>query len=770
MWSLLESQTPSVVTNRIDVGGLETGIPALFGALGASWTQNQYRINGFNITDPYIPGRPLADPDPDALSEMKVTEAAKAAPYGGSGVALDLRPKPPTDAFHGDAKVFYSGNALQSDNMDARLREFNFPGPERLSHLDEGSFEAGGKMPAAFARWPAFVSVSTQRLAKSLGGFAAPIDVNVYRGLAEVEPISRGSERLSLLYSGQHVFNSRQGALPEVAPSATTRENDNFGQVQARWSKTLRPNTTIDAGLAAVHAIVDSGIQPGLQTPSTLDLPLMTRTGAAPLSFGGERTRWEANLLYQTAAHRPAGNHDLEAGVDWDRSEIANHWGSLGNLDQVTIEGAAAEVIRWNTPAETREGIQNWNFFAQDVWRPVTWLRMRSGLRVENSSGQAHKAGNQIHWTTVEPRTAFAVPLPRTGAELFGSWSRYGHFLQGRYLDFGNPAALGGQIFGWRDLNGDGLAQPGEIGPRLRVFGGPYSTVDRGLARPFTDEIALGLEKQFPAKILLSARLFRRDDHRLIGITNLGVTNVDYAPVNVLDPGNDGIPGTADDAALTLYNENPAALGRDFFLLTNPPGDHASAKGLEIRLERPLAGAWETAASFTALQTLAPTSPGNSVFENDTGFVGSLYSDPNTLLYDTSRTYFDRAFVGKATGYYRAPRGFRLGVVAKYYDGLPFGRLLFVNGFNQGPFFVRATPRGHPGGFQTQFNGTLDLRLARRFAFRGGAFTGDIDCFNCLNMNRNTLESDLTGPSFASRIPLAIEPPRVVRLGVEWEF
>jgi hypothetical protein len=102
------------------------------------------------------------------------------------------------------------------------------------------------------------------------------------------------------------------------------------------------------------------------------------------------------------------------------------------------------------------------------------------------------------------------------------------------------------------------------------------------------------------------------------------------------------------------------------------------------------------------MQTLAPTNPGNSVLQNDTGFVGSLYTDPNTLLFDTSRTYFDRAFTGKATGYYLARYGLRLGAVAKYYDGQPFGRLLFVNGLNQGPFFVRATLRGHPGGFQNR--------------------------------------------------------------------
>jgi len=185
---------------------------------------------------------------------------------------------------------------------------------------------------------------------------------------------------------------------------------------------------------------------------------------------------------------------------------------------------------------------------------------------------------------------------------------------------------------------------------------------------------------------------------------------------------------------------------------------------------KPLARLWAFAASFTAMRTRAATSPGNSVWENDPGFVGALGLDPNTYVHATSRTYFDRAYVGKATGFYRAPRGFYLSAVAKYYDGLPFGRLLFVEGFNQGPFFVRATERGDPGGFRTQFNLTLDTRVAREFTLRRGVLSGYIDFFNILNLSKNTLEADLTGPTFESRVPLAIQAPRVARLGIEWRF
>jgi hypothetical protein len=770
VWSLLENLEPSTVTNRIDVGGLGTGVPALFGALGASWTENQYSLNGLNMTDPYLPGRPLIEPGLDAVSEFSVATGAKSARFGAAGANVLLSTREPRDVFHGSARWFYSGDSLQSNYRDARLERLHFPGPEQFRHLVDGNVQLGGRLPLRSAAWPFFTSLSTQQLSKTLGGFDPRIDVHVYRALAEVTPLLRARSRLNLLYSGQHIYSSREGAELRVAPEATTRGNDNFHQFQARGERALGSAAWLTAGFGVAQAIISSGLQPGLIELSAVDLPEMTRTGAAPLSSAGVRTRYQADSLLQVVHGGPAGSHSLSLGGEWERSHISNRWDALGGMERTEVNGVPAEVTLWNTPTSTRTHTQNLVLFAADAWRPTRWLRLPLGLRLESSSGRAASVPSGIRWTTLEPRAGLVFPLHRRGPILRASWSRYGHILQGRYLDFGNPAALGGQVFRWDDVNSDLNVQPGEISTLLRRFGGPYSAIDRGLARPTTDEVSVGLDQRFGLGFHAGVRLFRRDTRHRIALSNIGVPDADYTPVQVLDPGNDGVAGTADDQLLTLYNRNPDSLGQDFLLLTNPPGLHASFKGFEIRLVKPLRDVWEFTASFTAMRTLAATNPGNSAFENDTGFVGALGTDPNTFVMAASRTYFDRAFVGKATGYYVAPKGFQVGIVAKYYDGLPFGRLLFVDGFNQGPFFVRATPRAHPGGFQTQFNFTLDTRVAREFRLRRGTLSAYLDFFNVLNLDKNTLEADLTGPTFESRVPLAIQAPRAARVGIEWEF
>jgi hypothetical protein len=770
IWSLLQDQEPSTVTNRMEAGGTEAAVPVLFSAFGASWTENQYRLNGLDVTDPYIPGLPLINPDFDALSEFQVITASKPAASQASGESLALASPQPPEGLHGAAQMFFSGGALQSNNMDARLQNFDFPGPLQLNSLLDGSLQLGGKLPIRSAALPFFVSFSTQQVAQSLGGFAAPIDTGVNRALIDFTPWSNQSQQVNLLYSGQHVFNSAQGARPTVAPEATTRGNDNFNQFQAQWSRSFSPATLLSASFGVVNAIVSSNFQDGVQGASAVDLPLLIFTGPAPLATSGLRTRYEAGGILQAMVYGPLGTHSLSVGFDWSRSDIVERWYAMGNTLQVLVNGQGSELTFWNTPAQSQQYVQNVAEFAQDSWRPWKWLSLPIGLRIDTSTGRANGASNGIVWTTVQPRLGFVVPLPLSGMVLQGSWSRYGHLLQGRYLDLGNPAALGGQVYAWQDSDGDGVAQPQEVGPLLRRFGGPYSAVARNIARPYTDEISFGLQENLGNRLTAYVRFFRRDDHRLIAVANTGVPFSDYTPVQYTDPGNDGIYGTGDDQVLTLYNEKPSALGNDFLLLTNPAGLHASYKGVQFLVAARVRNSWEFSVNFTAGQTLARTSPGNSPFQNDTGFVGTLGIDPNTLVMSQGRTYFDRGFMSKVTAHYNAPYGFYVATVATWFDGAPFGRLLFVNGFNQGPFFVRATPVGHPGGFQTQLNATIDVRLARDFRLPRGTLSGYFDVFNIMNWNSNTQESDLTGPAFLSRVPLSVEPPRTVRLGVAWHF
>ncbi len=134
----------------------------------------------------------------------------------------------------------------------------------------------------------------------------------------------------------------------------------------------------------------------------------------------------------------------------------------------------------------------------------------------------------------------------------------------------------------------------------------------------------------------------------------------------------------------------------------------------------------------------------------------------------------DRAFLGKFQTVTSAPGwlgGFQLLNTVNYLDGLPFGRELLITGLPQGPFLVNATIRGSPeGGSRAEHVLNWNLRVSRDFEMARGQLTLAADVLNVLNNGNKIVESDLSGPQFNERLPLAIPPPRTLRLSARWSF
>jgi hypothetical protein len=89
----------------------------------------------------------------------------------------------------------------------------------------------------------------------------------------------------------------------------------------------------------------------------------------------------------------------------------------------------------------------------------------------------------------------------------------------------------------------------------------------------------------------------------------------------------------------------------------------------------------------------------------------------------------------------------------------------------QGPFLVAATVRGSPeGGNRAQYVLNWNLRIAREFKLPIGRIEMTADILNALNSAQRIQENDLSGPAFNLRLPVAIQSPRFVRIGFQYEF
>jgi hypothetical protein len=345
--------------------------------------------------------------------------------------------------------------------------------------------------------------------------------------------------------------------------------------------------------------------------------------------------------------------------------------------------------------------------------------------------------------------------------------------LAGRYLDFGNPNSLGGSVYQWTAATSNGPFQTGQQGNLLLRFGGPYSSISPALSRPHSDEFDIGAEFPFARRSLASIQMFRRDDKNRIAAIDTGVPAQAFTPVSILDPGPDGIPGTYDDQQLTVYAQNPATLGQDRYLLTNPAGLGMLHEGVLAEAGTEWRGL-TLHASFVAEKSYGPTNPGDAAYENDPGVIGALFLDPNTAIHAAGRSFADRAYVGKVQASYRMPAawgGIEVASVADYMDGLVFARQLLVTGLPQGPFLAAATVRGSPnGGNRAEHVTNWNLRLSRRFRLPIGGFTVSADILNVTDAAHRLQESDLSGPTFNQRLPVAIQAPRFVRVEFRYEF
>ena len=172
------------------------------------------------------------------------------------------------------------------------------------------------------------------------------------------------------------------------------------------------------------------------------------------------------------------------------------------------------------------------------------------------------------------------------------------------------------------------------------------------------------------------------------------------------------------------------------------------------------------------------------VTENDQGMVGELFDDPNADTYSRGRGFFDRAYTIKLATAWRAPGDVRLGIVARYQDGQPFGRLVVVPDLAQGPEAIPATTRGQhfgrtsttdPEGRPLSAEGhrfthtlTVDARIEKGFRLGSGRLALVAEAFNLLGLRNEVEEDPVWGASF--REPTALQPPRVVRLGARFDF
>jgi hypothetical protein len=799
IWAFLNHTEPSVVAERYDVAGMHGHRQLLLGIRGSSFTQNASIINGIEISSPDGSGM-LAFPDISTMKSITYTVGDSIEQHMGTGAHLSMIPKTGGRKIHGQSRLFFQSGALQNTNPTERLRFFGITdSDERWHHFIDADFQIGG--PLGRSSWTYFGAFSLRDQEKHIREHILPVAATVAQETFHLTGDLSERDRLSFYWAAQQLDEPQANASPQVTREASLDQDQRYQTLQASWTRFISAKSVIDARLGIVSGDIGSRPQPGINaqnreelfpgfalygtpdTPSYLEMVAMlsnTMSGAPSLIANSDAFTFEGKLGFSTIQDGfGKSSHRITTGASFRRSSLTQQNSAIDNVNLLFFERTPESVRLLNTPVETRDRLHHLQFHGADT---ISFSRLSIGVGAYASFSNGANildsdvSVNSLTWKNLSGRVGLAFsPWNNRRLLLRAGLARIYSQPLTRTWSAVNPSGLGYERHSWIDKNGDLQFQPGEDAGILKVYGAPYSRLDPDLRNPHMNEASLGFSSEIISGVSIQLFGFRRTEKNLISLVNEGVPFSSYIPVQVWDPGPDGdLYGGADGRLVTAYNQDPATLGEDRYILTNPEGHTGSSEGFELKLGF-VFGKFQAEASVMRYREVAATAPGMLATENDTSALLGVFDDPNKAILARASTYFDRGTVGRLWAIYDLFWGIHCSAIISYQDGLPFGRYLPISGFNQGVFGVLMRQRGpgepgSTGGYMTTHYRNLDLRISKDIAWSSGRLSAVVDIFNIENRAGSLLQTDVTAPTHLWRIPLRFQTPRSIQLGVHYRW
>ena len=758
IWSLLDTAHPFLISDRIENGGLWSAEPALIGGYGSSWTQTEFRIGGFDVSEPQMLGTPTFYPDLGVLQAVEVDAALMPAERRGPGPVITMIPRMPGSKWAGTAQVFFTPESLQSS-----ANRGSVPSIARFGSWTDSSIIVGG--PLAGRQLGLLASARMIRARRLERDESTPLRGDVRSLYAHVLGASVANDQLRIIASSND--STRPYAARARFQDRNLEEHARATTLQATWEH---------AG-ARVWSV--GGSYQRFSTNPKIDVAAVGGTverlrDGAPLALAdfGERVRqrWDMTANASPSLRR-WGNRDhvLRFGATLGRASAVTRPVAQPAFREL-VNGQPARVwdVGYRGP-ESRWRALSANGFASDRISLTSRLTIDAGVRIDYDSGSADGSSSRIRWINISPRLSARWRLTDNDpVVIFGGYGRYPHRLPLSYFGVGDPAGPAGDVYRWDDANGDRQHDESELTWLAPVgaccAGGQPNTIDADLRRPSTDEFLIGIERSAGAWRFRFTGMDRRERH-LVALVNVGVAPEDYSVTFVRDPGVD-IAGRSGFQLLPIHNRNVSSFGQDAYVLTNATGMPSRYQGLDISIERRLVGRWHMRFGATAYRSEgAGVNRGFLAVENDQGLIGEAFVVPNAQTSARGRLFFDRAYVIKLSGTYRAPRDVHVGLAARYQDGQPFTRLVIAEELNQGPEIIQANSRGAQ---RFTYTLTVDARVEKELTLGGLEFGVIFEAFNLLDTAKEVEEDVVTGPEF--RTVTAVQPPRAIRFGVKFAF
>lgn len=777
------AMAPGVVRVTPNVGG--STADQFQSTVYAGTTARRMNISGAETAVRFWDGRYL---NFDAYEEVVVETAGAGADIRrpGGGYSMELIPRSGGNRLQGSISAFGITNAMTANNIDDRLRADGVTEGGNTDSLHDVSVNVGGPFIKDRLWW--FVSARHFRTFRHvLGvdqleeGVLFPLVMNV---TAQVSP----QHRLQGFWSWSAKKSPQRDMSRFIAPEASYNQDSADQLKQVKWLGNVGVNTFVELQGFVYDTWWPSYPQEGSGAPM--------RDLATGLSFHGQYNDFTLRDFdrYQTSGSlsRHFGNwlgasHDLKVGFDWQAhrydEEINVGQGPDHEVRYELRNGAPAFAILYNSPVTLNRNSDGLSLYLQDrisfkrltVGAGVRWDYYNawwpaqgspSGNRFETIFGRLDiaKTENVLTWHTVAPRLSVVYRLTSDGrTALNAAYARFpGELDPSLHTDFIHPSGLRWQRHVWSgDRNGNDVLDLDEIGALVNQFVPRDNRLDPNLKNPSAEEVSASLNRDLGRNMALRANYVHA---RYLNTINLGGINIAiptsaYQPLAITDPGPDGIRGTGDDRALTVYNLDPEFVGRASFLRTNLPGAQRKAHSFSTQFEKRMSDNWQFLVGYGFSRT------------TETAVVD--FTDPNALINSEGRADIDTPHSFSVTGSYLFPYDVQLSANWNVRTGMPYDRVLQVFGLNQRSIRVRADPMGT---HRHDSMNMLDIRLEKGFRVGNGRLALLMEVFNTLNTNASMDvgapgglgRGTVTGGNFGKVAIVA--PPRTLRLGTRYTF
>ncbi|HVS01448.1 MAG TPA: TonB-dependent receptor [Thermoanaerobaculia bacterium] len=816
-WAIV-TQAPGVLIDRIAVGGTR-GQQAVFGAMGVGTSENDYLLDGVQVTDMAVgAGGSSSYYDFDQLEEVQLATGGSDVTKTTAGVTLNLVTKRGTNRVRGTARYLITDESLQSSpSVDpAEFPPGQSPDVEtdRLDRLEDYGLELGG--PLRRDRLWIWGAAARNEIGEvATGGLPQNSEIETLALKANAQVTAGNSGVAAWNRSIKRVFG--RGAGPDRQREATRDQDGETDVLKLEDTQVVGSSAVLSASYAEVDGgfgvFALGGVGPAAPE-SLLDADGVWKRNIS--TFTTDRVSEELRIEGSYFFAGGAVGHELKVGGrerTWEDVNLFS-WPGRGLIHIAGVnfgfpDGPEDIVVahRGGRNPTTEEFLSLW---AQDTLSAGRWT-VSLGLRYDHQEGRndpssvlanpafpevlpalefAGNDGGGFDWETVSPRLGTTYAMGEDQKTLLrASYARFAEALSSAEVLHVNPLGNAYAYFGFTDGDGDNQWD-GPHEPATFLFPEGFdpadptalvspNATDPGLDPAVTDELVLAIEHAVRPELVVALHLTGRRtsdvaERRPLVRDAAGEVRAarreDYVEDRVLEGTlPDGTPFSAPVFAL-----RPGLSPTGGTLLTT--GDRrVEYRGAALSATKRLSGRWMLRGFLNYAETEWDVPAGFSAFDDPTdahpGDVedGDGQVSVEAVLAPTGEIFLNSRWQAHLSGLYRVapdrPWGFDVAANLYAREGYPLPYYLRVVGADGQRRRVQAV--GRVDDFRTDELVLVDLRLAKELRLLGErlGLTLSLDLFNALN-EAPVLRRELQLNSRRADFVNETLGPRVWRLGL----